>query len=54
MLTGTEEDAVYKDFKSLITDSALYDAMSKASNPYGDGYASKHIADILEKCFRKK
>jgi len=22
--------------------------MSKASNPYGDGFASKRIADILE------
>jgi len=22
--------------------------MSKASNPYGDGFASKRIADVLE------
>lgn len=26
-----------------------YEKMSKASNPYGDGLASKRIADILEK-----
>ena len=47
-LTGTSENAVYEGFKSLLTDSALYSAMSSASNPYGDGFASKRIADILE------
>ena len=47
-LAGTDEEDVYSCFKSLITDTALYDAMSKASNPYGDGFASKRIADILE------
>ena len=25
-----------------------YDKMSQASNPYGDGFACKRIADILE------
>jgi len=47
-LVGTEEQDVYNGFKQLITDSAVYEAMSKASNPYGDGFASKRIADILE------
>ena len=46
-LVGTDEDAVYEGFKLLITDGALYERMSKASNPYGDGFASKRIADIL-------
>jgi UDP-N-acetylglucosamine 2-epimerase (non-hydrolysing) len=48
MLAGTEEESVYSCFKSLVTDDALYMSMSKASNPYGDGFASKRIADILE------
>lgn len=48
MLAGTSERGVYDAFKSLLTDGALYDSMSKASNPYGDGFASKRIADILE------
>ena len=26
----------------------VYEAMAKASNPYGDGFACKRIADILE------
>ncbi|MCL2201825.1 MAG: UDP-N-acetylglucosamine 2-epimerase (non-hydrolyzing), partial [Oscillospiraceae bacterium] len=47
-LVGTEENDVYEGFKRLVTDTALYDSMSKASNPYGDGLASKRIADILE------
>lgn len=47
-LVGTEEEVIYKHFKKLLEDEAAYQAMSKASNPYGDGFASKRIADILE------
>ena len=46
-LVGTDESDVYEGFKSLITDKLQYEAMSKASNPYGDGRASERIADIL-------
>jgi len=49
LLAGTKEDAVYSGFKALVTDGRLYETMSRASNPYGDGNASKRIADILEK-----
>jgi UDP-N-acetylglucosamine 2-epimerase (non-hydrolysing) len=48
-LTGTEEKSIYTAFKQLLTDEDAYNAMSHASNPYGDGFASKYIADILEK-----
>ena len=47
-LTGTDEDVIYREFKTLLTDEAAYSAMSRASNPYGDGQASHRIADILE------
>lgn len=47
-LVGTDEEVIYQNFKQLLEDKAAYDAMSKASNPYGDGFASKRIADILE------
>ena len=46
-LIGTNEDAVYEGFKLLLTDSEIYDKMSKTANPYGDGFASKRIADVL-------
>ncbi|AJD92250.1 UDP-N-acetylglucosamine 2-epimerase [Jeotgalibacillus malaysiensis] len=47
-LVGTEEENIYKNFKLLLEDSDEYEKMSKASNPYGDGFASKRIADVLE------
>lgn len=47
-LVGTEEQTIYSAFKTLLTDQEAYDKMSKASNPYGDGFASKRIADILQ------
>ena len=47
-LVGTDEETIYKEFKTLLTNKEEYDKMSKASNPYGDGFASKRIADILE------
>ncbi len=46
-LVGTEEEVIYKNFKELLENQAVYNAMSKANNPYGDGNASKRIADIL-------
>ncbi|MBO4831362.1 MAG: UDP-N-acetylglucosamine 2-epimerase (non-hydrolyzing) [Oscillospiraceae bacterium] len=47
-LAGTSEENVYALFKQLLTDGEMYQSMSRASNPYGDGFASKRIADILE------
>ena len=46
-LVGTEEAVIYDEFKRLLTDIEAYDAMSHASNPYGDGHACERIADIL-------
>lgn len=48
-LVGTEEETIYNAFKLLLEDEGEYEKMSKASNPYGDGFASKRIADILTK-----
>ncbi len=48
-LVGTTEEVIYKSFKQLLEDKDEYDKMSKASNPYGDGYACKRIADVLVK-----
>ena len=47
-LVGTDEQVIYENFKLLLEDQTAYDLMSKASNPYGDGWACKRIADILE------
>lgn len=46
-LVGTDEEIIYTEFKKLLTDKEEYEKMSKASNPYGDGFACKRIADVL-------
>ena len=46
-LVGTDENMIYQHFKLLLNDIEEYEKMSKASNPYGDGFTSQHIADIL-------
>lgn len=47
-LVGTEEENIYHNFKLLLEDTQEYIKMSNASNPYGDGFACKRIADVLE------
>lgn len=47
-LVGTDEKVIYDTFKKLLEDKEMYDSMARASNPYGDGFACKRIADILE------
>ena len=48
-LVGTDEEVIYQNFKMLLENEEEYRKMSNASNPYGDGFACKRIADILEK-----
>lgn len=48
-LVGTNTDMIYKEMKNLLENKSEYEKMSKAQNPYGDGFASKRIADILSK-----
>lgn len=48
-LVGTDEETIYRNFKELLENSTAYEAMSHASNPYGDRHASERIADILIK-----
>lgn len=47
-LIGTNEDAIYNNFKELLENQEAYEKMAKACNPYGDGNACERIADILE------
>lgn len=47
-LAGTEEETIYQLANELLTDQQAYNAMSKASNPYGDGKASQRIVLALK------
>lgn len=46
-VVGTDEETIYTQFKLLLEDKTAYNAMAHASNPYGDGFACRRIADIL-------
>lgn len=48
-LIGTESDNIYREVKLLLENEEEYNKMAKATNPFGDGTASKQIANILEK-----
>lgn len=50
-LAGVEEETIYSLAKELLTNEEEYARMSKASNPYGDGFASKRIADAISEYF---
>jgi UDP-N-acetylglucosamine 2-epimerase (non-hydrolysing) len=46
-LVGTDEEDVYAHARKLLSDAALYERMSKAANPYGDGKASERIVQAI-------
>lgn len=46
-LAGTDEETIYTLIHQLLHDDAEYAKMSHASNPYGDGQASRRIADAI-------
>ena len=46
-LAGTSGESIYSACKALLCDRAEYNKMARAQNPYGDGNASKRIADAL-------
>jgi UDP-N-acetylglucosamine 2-epimerase (non-hydrolysing) len=46
-LVGTDPDALAAAARELLDDPGAWAAMSRAANPYGDGYAALRIADAL-------
>ncbi|WP_282033760.1 non-hydrolyzing UDP-N-acetylglucosamine 2-epimerase [Metabacillus indicus] len=53
-LAGTEEETIYQLAYELLNDKDRYEAMSKASNPYGDGEASRRIVEAILHHFEKR
>ncbi len=47
-LVGTNYNRIVNEVSALLDDTALYDAMSKAVNPYGDGLACARIIKTFE------
>lgn len=50
-LVGTDEESIYSNFKLLLESKEEYNKMAHASNPYGDGTASKKICEYLLESF---
>lgn len=46
-LAGTDEETIYRMAAELLNDQNEYEKMAKASNPYGDGQASKRIVEAV-------
>lgn len=53
-LAGTDEETIYQLAKELLTDREAYEKMAKAANPYGDGQASRRIADAISYYFKQR
>lgn len=53
-LVGTDEELVYETTKELLTNQTVYEEMSHAANPYGDGHASEKIVDYIIEKFHHK
>lgn len=53
-LAGTDEETIYNMANELLTDEQKYNEMAKASNPYGDGFASKRIVEAILYYFRER
>ncbi|MFD0051704.1 non-hydrolyzing UDP-N-acetylglucosamine 2-epimerase [Actinomycetes bacterium NPDC127524] len=49
LMAGTEENQIFSLASELLQKREKHDAMAKISNPYGDGFASRRIAEILLK-----
>ncbi len=46
-LVGADRARIVSEVVRLLDDGSAYDAMARAHNPYGDGTASRQIAEIL-------
>lgn len=46
-LVGANRDSIIQSVSELCENETLYQQMSEANNPYGDGLASERIAAFL-------
>jgi len=49
VLVGTSVEKITAEATRLMEDKVIYDTMSRAVNPYGDGNSAKMVADIILK-----
>ena len=49
-LVGTDRERILRAVEEVMFDGSMYEAMSRAHNPYGDGKACGRILDVLAAC----
>jgi UDP-N-acetylglucosamine 2-epimerase (non-hydrolysing) len=54
MMVGANEDNIISSSSKLLEDQSLYDNMSNAANPYGDGTAALKISNILKSKYEQE
>ncbi|KDN59366.1 UDP-N-acetylglucosamine 2-epimerase, partial [Exiguobacterium sp. AB2] len=52
-LAGVEEEVIFGLADELLSDASAHQSMAKASNPYGDGEASRRIVDAIVERFTR-
>ncbi|OGS06274.1 MAG: UDP-N-acetylglucosamine 2-epimerase [Elusimicrobia bacterium RIFOXYA1_FULL_47_7] len=50
-LAGTNAGKIFREIETLLTDKKMYQRMSRAVNPYGDGQASRRIVEAIKYYF---
>ena len=51
-LVGTDPNSIISQVFTLLDDPDAYSAMARAYNPFGDGHASKRIAQVIWRTIR--
>lgn len=54
LLVGTDKEKIITETKKLLKNSAEYEKMAKATNPYGDGTTSQKIVELFKQFFITK
>ena len=47
-LVGTDTQLIIREAQALLDDKEVYQTMSQASNPYGDGHACEKVVELLK------
>ena len=53
-VVGFEEARIVAETERLLQDTACYESMSRAINPYGDGHASDRIVPVVLSALREQ
>jgi UDP-N-acetylglucosamine 2-epimerase (non-hydrolysing) len=52
-LVGADPEKIVREAVALLDDRAMYDALARVHNPYGDGRASRRISSVIASYYGK-